>query len=51
VKVEKQKSSKNEVVLSFAINMPENKEINDNPKTAIPGDSFLISNKLTGTLA
>jgi hypothetical protein len=38
------------VLLSFAISIPENVDINENPKTAIPGTRFSISNKFTGTL-
>jgi hypothetical protein len=41
---------KNEVLRSLETNIPENKEIKEKPKTAIPGVRFSISNKLTGTL-
>lgn len=41
---------KKDVLLSFAIKVPENRAIKDKPKTAIPGANCEISNKLTGIL-
>ena len=41
---------KNDILLSFAISIPENNAINESPKTATPGVRFSISNKLTGIL-
>jgi hypothetical protein len=40
----------NELVLSFAINMPEKSEIKDRPKTAIPGVNWSITNNSAGIL-
>lgn len=42
---------KNEVLRSLAISIPEKRERNDSPKTAIPGVMLWISNRLTGMLA
>lgn len=38
------------MVLSLAINMPENKERKDSPKTAMPGARLSISNRFMGIL-
>jgi hypothetical protein len=43
---------RNDVLRSLEMRVPENRETNDNPKTAvIPGANWLISNIGTGTLA
>lgn len=41
---------KSDVLLSLAMSIPENKEIKEKPKTAMPGVSFSILNILTGIL-
>jgi hypothetical protein len=40
----------NELVLSFAISIPEKSEMNESPKTAIPGARWSITNSSTGIL-
>jgi hypothetical protein len=39
-----------ELVRSFAMIIPENKDMNERPKTAIPGVRFLMEKSSTGTL-
>jgi len=41
---------RNDVVLSLAISMPENRDRNDRPKTAIPGTRLSILNRSIGIL-
>jgi hypothetical protein len=38
------------LVLSFAITIPEKRDMNASPKTAIPGVSWSIEKSSTGTL-
>jgi len=40
----------NEVLLSLAINVPENKEKKESPKTAIPGARVVTGKIFSGTL-